>query len=32
MFEDIYRIYTGEPLEPEKGMIPVECLADDERD
>lgn len=24
MFEDIYRVYTGEPLEPEKGMIPVE--------
>lgn len=24
MFEDIYRVYTGEPLEPEKGMIPAE--------
>ena len=24
MFEDIYRIYTGEPLEPEKGMISAE--------
>lgn len=24
MFEDIYRVYTGEPLKPEKGMIPAE--------
>lgn len=24
MFEDIYRVYTGELLKPEKGMIPAE--------